>query len=242
MTAGLRITNDQGFVQIDGLYRNMALVAHGSGYSQLNGSGTAYVFTATYPGGNKPVMAVRTEEGSYFTGSGYLYPNGDWVFSVNTYSQMTAAASVFVEYYIYDTIDGVISSDNYGLRVFNAAGETVFAGGHNYLKIMGAWNGQAPVGPGSTSKTIEQPAGRKYAFVQGAIPYYFEVLNAPDFNMWSDDMDIGSSYLGSRDIGGTTHLEWLFNGYEIRGVDPIPGHPPVYSLQYSILIADVTHI
>lgn len=133
MALGLRVRNANGFVQIDGNYRNSALVAkytvNPSAASNANGM---YITDLTIPYGIYPVLVGHTPGGSNSMAFSLLSRTGNsWTYRILT---TTRAA---IEVYHFDNMSIAKITGTVGIRVRNATtGEVVFDSRCKYMRII----------------------------------------------------------------------------------------------------------
>ena len=143
MPAGLQVYGDHGVLQIDELYRNMALRASGT----FNNNDTVVFANAVMP-----ILAVRTTHsdgalqiGKTMSGStatfGFKNPvvNGNW--------------------WIFDVPAQVA---NVGFQVFDAAGALVFDTDNDYMRMIGGPH----IIDDSPTDNYTEPSGKTHAWIQ----------------------------------------------------------------------------
>lgn len=162
MTAGLLCIGDAGNVQIDENYRNVALVDRGAFVIQV-GAGQEITFTTPV---NVQFIAWRCP-GWLKIKQAELNANGaiTWHFTWPTWGNPSGQT---LEWFGYGQTVG--SSENYGLMVWDAAGNPVFSSGFNY------WNSAGVIEAGVTDNNVVHTVemGRPIAVTQLGPMLYVE--------------------------------------------------------------------
>lgn len=146
MAFGSQFTNQNSNIIIDGQFQNLSVVKSGS--LTLSGAGTTAEIDYN---GKSPVIAISVISEVLVTAESVYYGNG--IYKYFFYSNIASgqSASVSFDYYIFDV--GGVSSERYGMRIYNDTGAIVFDSGMRYLRVMGF--GDTPV---------NAPSGKKYAY------------------------------------------------------------------------------
>lgn len=148
--AGLQVFADNGLFQIDGSYRNYTLKqkVQATVFMQQSGRLQIPVVQVSAPAAGC-IVAVR----AYTFDIGIVsstVANGmrTWLYHANT------AAGTIIDFFIYDK--PVLAGENYGLEVYNAAGQLVFTSTANYMKVKGFWiTGYTQHGPYPPGMTVD---------------------------------------------------------------------------------------
>lgn len=132
MAHGLKIINDAGTVQVDELYKNMALFAKEVSTTNVVISAGRSKRTFTYDSTLvNPIFAVRC---------------ADWAVARATFASGTWTVDVFVEdpsgtaFTLYVFGEPISSGSTIGFQVFNASSQLVFDSNLKYLRVIDFWN------------------------------------------------------------------------------------------------------
>lgn len=220
MPEGLEVYNDNGVFQIDGNRRNFQLKQSGSGTcntSETTGGRTRYYTTIAVTSSTAPLFFIGGNTnvcGLY----GISVSGSTWTFQI-----VSNTNGATFNYWVFDAQD--TAPDNFGLEVWNAAGQRVFHSGGKPLRIVGVQNG---------ATTVTYTAGRTYAVCQTSSGFQVDFF---DFDPNDDVHQYQAFYQGSQ-ISGTT-VTTAISIYEIYiASDPPPD--PYYDAPFFI-IADVTN-
>jgi hypothetical protein len=152
MSSGLQVLNDSGDIIVDGTYANHQLVESGS-YTQAGASAITTVNFATalnYP----PLIFVSCSEYLYLFG---YTKSGSQYTGFKTISGPTSAAHTV--YYHVCAPSPAVSSDTWGMRVWDASSNLVFESGRNYMKIKDVVSYTTPTAGLGSSSTINTVSG-----------------------------------------------------------------------------------
>jgi len=133
MAHGLKIINDAGTVQVDELYKNMALFAKEVSTTNTVISAGLSKRTFTYSASLlvNPIFAVRCAD--YAVARATL-SGGTWTVDVFVNDPSGTAFTLYV------FGEPIASADTMGFRVFNASGGLVFDSNLKYLRVIDFWN------------------------------------------------------------------------------------------------------
>lgn len=180
MAYGIEVTNDHGTVLIDDSYSNLAVRHQGTL------SAGAGLRTVSVPGLDQPVPAVRSTAyaatASRQGSTGYIW----------------SAGGAQVHWYVFDT---PTSSGDYGLQVFNAAGQLTFDAYRKYARVRSVQSG---VG----SQTYD--SGRLYAVATLSPARRRRVETRPDPTPGSQlvFVDLFDEQVCARVNGATVQTAW----------------------------------
>ena len=149
---GLKVWNKDGFVQIDGTYRNLGLRAKGSVYSGGVGSSTGFYIAAVTLPATAPMLAWRATAP---TAQRQIVQSGGQI----TYYFECQGNGVRVDYWLFDFPDFAILPGNYGLRVWSASGEVVFDSRARYMRVIDSLQA---FGAGAVGDPIDSGIARGY--------------------------------------------------------------------------------
>lgn len=152
MTFGLEVQTDSGDIIVDATYANHQVVESGS-YTQAAAAAITTVTFATalnYP----PLIFASCSEYLYFYGYTKI---GSQYTGFQTISG-TGAAAHTVYYYVCAPTPAV-SSDTWGMRVWDASSNLVFESGRNYMKIKDVVSYTTPTSGLGSSVTINTVSG-----------------------------------------------------------------------------------
>lgn len=155
MTAGLRVINDSGAVQIDSDYQVFEFKAKGTAYCTTNdgGSITRYITTITVTSNGAPMIAIRSSVLVGYIGAAVSGSSWTFYFTSNTYNAQ-------VDWYHFDKPDAAASYGNVGLRLFKADGTLAVHSDMDIMRIAGVHN--------PSLGAASYPAGRTYAAIQNS--------------------------------------------------------------------------
>lgn len=143
MPAGFQIVNSSGVVQVDENYVNLGLVAKGTITIPAGGIGGLAAPAQISFTGVSPILCIRPVNTFAFirsvtkSGSTYAYTvNGGFATSGNS----SPLAETF-NWYIFDRMSQ-IGTTNYGIQIYNAAGEITFNSSANPMRVAAV--GQIP--------------------------------------------------------------------------------------------------
>lgn len=160
MPAGVQITNEQGTFQIDGEYRNYALVN-----KQSIVTGALASIDVTYTAQSTafpPILAIHCQQG--FIISGPSVSGSTYTWRVHKYS----TASTILDCYIYGPPPQ--EGATFGCQVFNESSVLCFDATFKYFKALGQNAGSHN---GSDEQfTTDYPQAQKIAVVQSSIAMY----------------------------------------------------------------------
>lgn len=130
MTAGLQIINSGGTYQIDENYRNYQILSTGSGStsSTYSADGITYKYTdIVVSSGVAPMLGVKST--SFMVVIGVSKSGDTWTFRV------ACETTQSFTYFVFDLVS--TTPGNFGLEVYDAAGDLVFYSGNKPLRIVG---------------------------------------------------------------------------------------------------------
>lgn len=137
MVYGLRIRNNNLEIQIDGQFLNYTFNGQ-AGSGSIRNDGSLNTITLTNPSLYPPIILLRPT-GDVDRGVGVL----DYVYSAGYYTgarifggrfKPASADYAYYDYRVY--VANEASSENYGLRIRNAANEIVYDSGRSPFKIL----------------------------------------------------------------------------------------------------------
>lgn len=153
MPAGFQLVNDQGVVQVDENFINLALVAKGAVHIPAGGIGGLLAPPQINYWGVSPILCLRSVSTYAYirqvtkSGNTYSYViNGGFAGAMND----SPLAETF-NWYIFDRMSQVPAS-NAGLQVFNAWGELTFSSASRPMRV--ATVAQIPHAPLLTTPTV----------------------------------------------------------------------------------------
>ncbi|RLK45936.1 hypothetical protein [Cupriavidus plantarum] len=126
---GMKIWGSHGFVQIDGTYRNLGLRAKGSVFSGGVSSETGWFYAIVTLPADAPVLAWRSTAP---TVQQVISQVGNQI----TYYFQCQGSGVRVDYWLFDYPNLALLPGNYGLRVWNVAGDVVFDSRAKYMRVI----------------------------------------------------------------------------------------------------------
>lgn len=184
MAIGISVAGDGGQIQIDQLYKNLAVAS--SGTATTNNtivSAVGWTVTVSISSATSPIIAIASADYAsvlQLAVSGSTYT---WTITVTGYSAKTFS------YWIFDAPS--TSAASMGMRVWDASSNLVFDSGQKYMRIAG---GQTPTSAGSATYT----SGRTYAVVTcspGAIydTYYEPSLPGDVTQLYMPEYKISSN-------------------------------------------------
>lgn len=216
MAFGLEITNNHGTTLIDDTYSNLAVRHQGT---LAAGSG---VRTVSIPGLDQPIPAVRST--AYAIALGRIGNNG----------QIWSAGGAQVHWYVFDTPTS--GGNDYGLQVFNSAGQLTFDSSRKYARVRALQSG---VG----SQTYD--SGRLYAVATLGSSRRRRVTSQPDpFNPLLVNWQAFDEQIAARVNGATVQTEWqtVISVSSLQPVDPafvpLPWSDTLANSQFAVI--DVT--
>lgn len=166
MPAGLQIFNDAGVYQIDETYINYVLISKGT--ATTNSASPNYSFSArpiyyveiTATGRTAPILALKGTYGDAVCVVGGSVSDGTWKWRV-----AASDNGISFDYYIFDVAP--LSSDNFGLQVFNTAGDPVFHSSQKPLRVAGTFTSNGEILPyANTGNQQDFGTSRTWAAVQ----------------------------------------------------------------------------
>lgn len=167
MPAGLEVHNDSNVLTIDSTFQNISIVSSGSVFCNV-------IDRNTYTGlvvvsGKNPILGFISSIGV----SCILVGRSGASHTYRVYLDSEAAATV--NYWVFDTPDAG-SGSNFGLQVFNGAGELCFDAARRYLRVLGFFNQQALPGEG-VDVTF---AGKTIMSLPLTLGYWYTATPLPD--------------------------------------------------------------
>lgn len=174
MPLGLEVYNDDGVFQIDNKYKNLVLVKKTTFTLQPAATNTiqylnaAYRFTAAASANVIAISCPKNQKVNIFKAGGLSY----------YFSTISAATTVTV--YEFSKISNT-PAGNYGLVVYNDAGELIFDALQKPMRVVAAtalemWNPTTQI---TASQDLTVKAGRDYAFVLSEFGTYFKGFGGP---------------------------------------------------------------
>lgn len=132
MSYGLEVQNSSGDLLIDGNFANFEIIAEGT--STHNGIGlTAYVDIAFPPTSQPPLVFVRST--SYGLACATLLKNGSGLYSSARLYSSAPFSTFSFDWFVASPAGASSSSDTWGMRVYDAAGDVVFDSGRRYVQF-----------------------------------------------------------------------------------------------------------
>lgn len=129
MPVGMEIYDSAGILQASADMLSHFCKKTGSGTTVANtaGGNAASMATIALPAGmDKPICAVSCASTMAFAG----------LFSGNLYFWCAGAIGTAFNYYLYDTLEGVATA-NFGLELYDAAGNITFSSSYRPIEILG---------------------------------------------------------------------------------------------------------
>ena len=127
---GLRVTNANGYVQIDSTYKNLALRQKGTVTAGAS-NGSGYSATITVTAGPSAQLALSGLTAGVVTVGG-MNVSGNSI----TYYLYFSTAGASATYWIFDDPALLSPIGNYGLRVRNANNSVVFDSRFPYMRVI----------------------------------------------------------------------------------------------------------
>jgi hypothetical protein len=166
MPAGIQIFNDSGVLQIDETYINYVLISKGTATTNQSSpnyswsSRPVYYVEITATGRTAPMIALKASQGAeVFVVNGSV-SSGTWKWRI-----VGGANNVSFDYYIFDVAP--VSTDTFGVAIYNAAGDPVFHSSQKPLRVGGVFESEGTILPYGTSfNQSDFGAGRTWAGVQ----------------------------------------------------------------------------
>lgn len=126
MTAGFRVLNENGVLQIDESYQNFQLKQKTS--ISLAASEVGQLKTLAFDGSSSAIVAVRSTVG-FVAVARTVYNGSTWTYDFRCLSSSATTITV----YVFDV--GVVQSETLGLVVWNAQGKQVFHSSGKPLRV-----------------------------------------------------------------------------------------------------------
>lgn len=222
MPAGFQCLNDSGVFQVDDAYRNLHLVASGSGNL---GNANMSAFTGALASCSSNAMVAWVLGGAF----GGFPLMGEYVGGVRkTVVMRTEAEQAPAQWYIFDLVNPV-SSQNFGVEIFTANGTLSFSSSGYQARILDFIPPvQLPSNSVETDFLIyENRTGREVAYMPVTSNFYYDFDN--------QNVEIADAYIrmeGTRVIANTMY--WMMDnpalGITVRTAP----------LTFSALVVDVT--
>lgn len=231
MAYGLKVWGDSGVLQIDDNYSNYHLVRKGTiTISQTsNNYGTGIVSIV----GTAPLIA--------WTGGGFASiiqtaRNGNtWTFNLCAY----CPSPIILTYFIFDQIQGIPPSGQFGLRVFKPDGSIAFDSNYAYARIstiIDSLDNQD-----NAQKTFSYDPSRVYAVMNLSHPQSSRLLAAPGIPSDPRPRNYFSVYnCVGQGLQGSVKL-WQWNHYNYQTIGGTGGGPGIYNQYGSFIVLDVTN-
>jgi len=160
MPAGLTIFNTAGTVQVDQLYRNLALAAVAIVSTGPAYVGSSYSIASFTISGTAPTVALRCSVSACVE---YVDRSGSsWTF----YIRANSPTAVTVTYYVFDVIATMPTT--YGFEVRDDTGNPVFHSALKYMRVVDAIKGKSA---GQYGNRVYDTS-RVYAWVTSVTPMY----------------------------------------------------------------------
>lgn len=232
---GLKVWNKDGFVQIDGTYRNLGLRAKGSVYSGGVSSSTGFFIASVTLPAAAPMLAWRATAP---TVQRQIVQSGAQI----TYYFECQGSGVRVDYWLFDFPDFSIMPGNYGLRVWNAGGEVVFDSRAKYMRVVDSLQA---LGAGAVGDPIDNGISRAYsvgtiAVVQSLLRYDISsnpIEPGPKPRYLSIYKAAGVRFDG---VAALTYGMYIVNSIEYESGDT-SAPPPQAQSGYGYLVLDVSN-
>ena len=164
MPYGMEIINDYGTILLDHSYNNLAMVSKGSVTTARDSPASedvaiysAYIGTALLSG-ERLAIACSTAFATFFCETDAVYV-------------CTGGATAVVEWYRFGT-PAPSTTNNAGLRVYNASGQLTFDSNHNQARVHSSVTSEAATPVGTT--------GRKYAVILARRGHGHSTVRLPD--------------------------------------------------------------
>lgn len=225
MSAGIRVVNDSGTVQIDDQYSNLRLIQKGTvpiGKTEVSiaGSFPILVLRLEQPVGGGPDLYVFQEA--------CVRRGASWVYTIGTTLGGVAKPGTVVEYYAFDK--AAPRTSTFGMQTFNSSGELIYDANEKYLKILRSIH----VANFKTIGVIPVPEGRKAGIVFGRFPgktqtYYQPAGNLCFTRLYTAGMN---NVAGGVRIGET----WFFSRTDFGYCSTISADFP----EFTCLVVDLT--
>lgn len=167
MAIGITITGTSGAVQIDELYKNLAVVASGSSTTDTPNI-FGYSKDITLSSGTSPLIAIKCDSFHAVVGLAVSGASYTWTIAVD------APSGTSFDYWIFDSPSS--SAATMGMLVWDASGALVFDSGLKYLRIadlktISAASGSQAYTSGRTYAAITATAGVVYnTYFEPGIP------------------------------------------------------------------------
>ena len=167
------INSANGSYQIDGNYLNPSLLRKGN---------VASVYDSTYKRGTASIAVAPNELIAVATSVGYCAIVTRNASFVEVHTDLAVSGTI-INYWIFGFQSG--AANNFGMQVFNPAGQLIFDALHKHLSVV-----QKLSGGGGSGVSVTLPTGRVYAvMVQQVNIFYSRGKTDIDFgtvNMYFD--------------------------------------------------------
>jgi hypothetical protein len=151
MSYGLKSKNDNGYIQIDGVYRNLSLEESQSSKSVVNGATYTDYFTSFNITNSTlvPLILFQPNTDYFSCVDSYTKSGSNWVsFKMVTERRRTTS----INYKVYRQ-NPAKSGDAYGMRVYDGSANLVFDNGLSYFKIASVHSVNISGAPNSNPPT-----------------------------------------------------------------------------------------
>lgn len=233
---GARFRNASNVAQIDGVYRNLQLVAKGSDVpDQTSPSSGGFDYpnawkALNFTGLTNPVMVIRCVDPAYFAGNS----TGAGAFAFRLYRPKTASSAI--EWWLFDDVKPTSLAPGWGMRVRNKdTNEVVY---DTRLPPFRVVDQIAPFTmPTSGTADYSYPAGKKYAYTSAK-------MAARHTNQGASTVLISREYSFCKATSGGISLSWNVDYVWVGSAGSVPsGQPaPFNSGLTSWLVVDVTNL
>lgn len=224
MPAGFQSFNTSNTLQIDGKYANLSLIRSGSVTPiKDNGTGSGpntYNAEVSFSPSSGEIVAVSCENNFTL----YWTTSSSHVYRVNGNSQL--------KYYVFARITA--SSANYGMQVFDDAGNLVYCATHKPFNVAGII---------SASQTLT--SGRQYAAIFLSLPArrfsQFTWMGGGEFiYIVVQQYDTAFTSIVANQVNVSSGPAWQVIGEGVNPPAPPPNFDYTNGLPISVMILDVT--
>lgn len=188
MSYGLRVYSDSGFLQLDQDYKNYSLHQAGTvvstnktEYNGNYGNYTGYGYwSVSFPAlDHTPLVFVKMNNTTHMIGATPTKNSLSGRILSSTGRNASSASGITVSYAIFRR-DPVLSTDSYGLRLYNGSGQLTFDSGKKPLRVASVLNFHPLLGTSTHTKTLSYPSslGMVWMQITGRLLLFKEIDSA----------------------------------------------------------------
>lgn len=236
MALGVVIRNKNDIVQVDGYYKNYALVAKGTVNCNLlydaNGIGGAYYSaTITVPSGSFPLVGIRCASKCFVLN---IVPGPSNTCRITFIAQFS---NTLVTYYVFS--DPITDPSGVGFKIRNrVTGETVFNSLWNIMRVLDYV--QVDMTTALSFNWSGTYASREIAIVQAGRTLTIGnrvYENPPGSGVFVFEYQYSTGFMNNSSASSVT-LQYA--GLSLQGPFRVPKDPELYTSSLNYLIIDVT--